>query len=240
MRIKEITEVRVRYGYRRVHVMLQREGWHINHKRVYRLYSQQGLALRSKRPRRHRSAYARQPRVMAKAINEAWSMDFVSDALFDGRRLRTLTVMDNYTRECLAIYVDASIRGEDVVEVMETLCAQRGAPVCISVDNGPEFISKVLDKWAYEHKVSLNFSRPGKPTDNAYIESFNGRFREECLNANWFLSLEDARNKIEAWRQDYNEVRPHSALDWQTPSGYARQARVCSESVLSQQPDIPR
>lgn len=177
---------------------------------------------------------------MAKAINEAWSMDFVSDALFDGRRLRTLTVMDNYTRECLAIHVDASIRGEHVVEVMETLCAQRGAPVCISVDNGPEFISKVLDKWAYEHKVSLNFSRPGKPTDNAYIESFNGRFREECLNANWFLFLEDARNKIEAWRQDYNEVRSHSALDWQTPSGYARQARVCSESVLSQQPDISR
>jgi len=199
-------------------VTLQREGRHINHKKVYRLYSQLGLALRSKRSRRHRSAHARQPRVMAQAIDEAWSMDFVSDALFDGRRLRTLTVMDNYTRECLATRADASIRGEHVVEVMRSLCAQPGAPVCISVDNGPEFISKVLDKWACEHKVSLNFSRPGKPTDNAYIESFNGRFREECLNANGYLSPGDARNNIEAWRRDYDEVRSHSALDWLTPS----------------------
>ncbi|MFC7516868.1 IS3 family transposase, partial [Herbaspirillum sp. GCM10030257] len=238
MRIKEITEVRIRYGYRRVHVMLQREGWHINHKIVYRLYSLQGLALRSKRPRRHKSAQTRQPKAPADAMNQAWSMDFVSDALFNGRRLRTLTVMDNFTRECLAIHVDASIRGEHVVEVMETLCARRAAPVSISVDNGPEFISKVLDKWVYEHKVSLNFSRPDKPTDNAYIESFNGRFREECLNANWFLSLEDARDKIDAWRQDYNEVRPHSALDWQTPCEFARQARACRKSALPQQPDF--
>lgn len=208
MRIKEITEVRVRYGYRRVHVLLRREGWNINHKRVYRLYALQGLALRTKRPRRHKSAQPRQPRPIAQAINEAWSMDFVSDALFDGRRLHTLTVMDNYTRECLAIHVDAGIRGEQVVEVMERICAQRGTPATIHVDNGPEFISKVLDNWAYEHGVVLDFSRPGKPTDNAYIESFNGRFREECLNANWFLSLEDARCKIEAWRHDYNEVRP--------------------------------
>ena len=145
MRVKEITEVRVQYGYRRVHVLRRREGWNINHKRVYRLYSLQGLAL---------------------------------DALFDGRRLRTLTVMDNYTRECLSIHVDAGIRGEQVVEVIERICAQRGTPFTIHVDNGTEFISKVLDKWAYERGVALYFSRPGKPTDNAYIESFNGRFRE--------------------------------------------------------------
>jgi putative transposase len=236
MRIKEITEVRVRYGYRRVHVMLLREGWKINHKRVYRLYSMQGLALRSKRPKRHKSAQVRQPKPMPQAINEAWSMDFVSDALFDGRRLRTLTVMDNYTRECLAIHVDARIHGEQVVAVMEDITAQRGVPMSIRVDNGPEFISKVLDKWAYEHGVALDFSRPGKPTDNAYIESFNGRFREECLNANWFLSLEDARCKIDAWRTDYNEARPHSALGWQTPAEFARRCLGSQAPAITKEP----
>jgi putative transposase len=174
---------------------------------------------------------------MAQAINEAWAMDFVSDALFDGKRLRSLTVMDNYTRECVAIQVDAGIRGEQMVEVMERVCLQRGAPSTIHVDNGPKFISKVLDKWAYEHDVSLDFSRPGKPTDNAYIESVNGRFREECLNANWFLSLDGARHKIEAWRHDYNEVRPHSALDWRTLSEFACQARAAEELLSSEQPD---
>jgi putative transposase len=147
--------------------------------------------------------------------------------------------MNNHTMECMAIHVDASIRGEHVAGVMETLCAQCGDPVCISMDNnGPEFISEVLDKWACEHKVPLNFSRQGKPTDNDHIESFDGRCREECLTAKWFLSPEDARNKIEAWRRDHDEVRTHSALDWLAPSEYARQARGCSKSVLSRQPDF--
>ena len=147
-------------------------------------------------------------------------MDFVSDALFDGRRLRALTVVDTYTREALAIEVDQGIRGEQVVEVMRRLAASRGAPTTIRVDNGPEFVSKTLDRWAYENAVTLDFSRPGKPTDNAYVESFNGRLRDECLNAR-FLSLTDAKAKIEAWRRHYNESRPHTALGWLTPHEFA-------------------
>ena len=184
MRIKEIAAVRVRYGYRRIHVVLQREGWEINHKRVYRLYCEEGLHLRSKRPRRHVSAAHRSQREEASQPNESWSMDFVSDALYDGRRLRALTVIDNYTRESLAIEVGKGITGEQVADVLESINVSRGLPESINCDNGPEFISKVLDKWAYESGVTLNFSRPGKPTDNALIESFNGSFRDECLNTN--------------------------------------------------------
>ena len=148
-------------------------------------------------------------------------MDFVSDALFDGRRFRALTVVDNFTRESLAIEVDQGIRGEQVVQVLQRLAYSRSLPERIYCDNGSEFISKVLDKWAYEKGVTLDFSRPGKPTDNAYIESFNGRFREECLNTHWFLSLADARDKIELWRRDYNESRPHMSLGYLTPVEFA-------------------
>jgi putative transposase len=140
-------------------------------------------------------------------------MDFVTDSLFNGHRFWSLTIVDNFSPECLAIEVDQHIKGEDVVRVIERIKAMRGRPNFIKVDNGPEFISKELDKWAYENKVTLDFSRPGKPTDNAYIESFNGSFRDECLNINWFLSLDDAREKIEEWRRDYNDWRPHSSLD---------------------------
>ena len=223
MRIKEIAITRVHYGYRRVHVMLKREGWKDNCKRVYRLYRAEGLSLRHKRPKRNKSAMLRQPKHMAQDINEIWSMDFVSDALFDGRRIRALTIVDNYTRESLAITVGQSLRGEDVVHTLRGLTAERGLPKFVKVDNGSEFISKAMDKWAYEHGVELDFSRPGKPTDNAKIESFNGRFREECLNAHWFLSLNDAKMKIEAWRKYYNEARSHSALQWATPTEFARQ-----------------
>ena len=147
-------------------------------------------------------------------------MDFVTDSLFNVHRFRSLTIVDNFSRECLAIEVDQHIKGEDVVRVVEQIKAMRGTPNFIRVDNGPEFISKELDKWAYENKVTLDFSRPGKPTDNAYIESFNGSFRDECLNINWFLSLDDAREKIEEWRRDYNDWRPHSSLDNLTPNEY--------------------
>jgi len=147
-------------------------------------------------------------------------MDFVTDSLFNGRRFRSLTVVDNFSRECLAIEAGQHIRGEDVVRVMDRLTVYRGTPRTIHVDNGPEFISKDLDKWAYLNKVTLDFSRPGRPVDNAFIESFNGSFRDECLNVNWFLSLDDAREKIEAWRRDYNEWRPHSSLDNLTPRQY--------------------
>ena len=222
MRMKEIASVRVRYGYRRIHVLLRREGWEVNHKRVYRLYCEEGLNLRIKRPKRRVSAAHRVKSPQPMGINESWSMDFVTDSLFNGRRFRSLTVVDNFSRECLAIEVGQHIRGEDVVRVMSRLAFYRGTPRTIHVDNGPEFISKDLDKWAYENQVILDFSRPGKPVDNAFIESFNGSFRDECLNTNWFLSLEDAKDKIGAWRKDYNEWRPHSSLDNKTPMQYRK------------------
>lgn len=234
MRIREIANTRVHYGYRRVHVMLKREGWQDNVKRVYRLYQEQGLSLRMKRPKRNKSARLRQPKHVVTAMNQIWSMDFVADALFDGRTLRALTVVDNYTRESLAIDVGQSLKGDDVVATLNRIAATRGLPATIKVDNGSEFISKVMDRWAYERGVELDFSRPGKPTDNAKIESFNGRLRQECLNLHWFLSLDDARTKIEAWRQYYNETRPHSALQWESPANFARQAlqKASSEAKL--------
>ena len=228
-RIKEIAAARVHYGYRRVHVLLRREGWKDNCKRVYRLYRLEGLSLRHKRPRRNRSARLRQPKQQVSAINEIWSADFVADALFDGRRLRALTVVDNYTRECLAIEVGQSLKGEDVARTLSRIAMIRGTPKTIKSDNGSEFISKSMDRWAYENGVELDFSRPGKPTDNARVESFNGRFRSECLNTHWFLSLDDAQRKIEAWRQYYNEARPHSALAWATPAEFARQAGLSAQ-----------
>ena len=217
-RIKEIAAVRVRYGVARIHVLLRREGWLDNHKRVRRIYREEGLNLRTKRPRRHKAAVHRTENSLPAVANECWSMDFVMDALFDGRRFRALTLVDNFSRECLEIEVGQSLKGEDVVRVMERMKLTRGVvPARIKVDNGSEFISKALDKWACENKVALDFSRPGKPTDNAFIESFNGSFRDECLNVNWFLSLEDAREKIQAFKDEYNHFRPHSALGNLTP-----------------------
>ncbi|MFC7519014.1 IS3 family transposase, partial [Herbaspirillum sp. GCM10030257] len=236
MRIKEIAAARVHYGYKRVHVMLRREGWPDNHKRVYRLYQQEGLSLRLKRPKRNKSARLRQPKHLVTAMNQIWSMDFVADALFDGRRIRALTVVDNYTRESLAIDVGQSLKGEDVVNTLNRIAGVRGLPATIKVDNGSEFISKVMDKWAYERGIELDFSRPGTPTDNAKVESFNGRFRQECLNQHWFLSLEDAQHKIEEWRRYYNEVRPHSALQWATPAEFARLARNSALSAPTTEP----
>lgn len=221
LRIHDLAKTRVRYGYCRIYILLRREGWLVNHKRVYRLYREDGLSLRLKRPRRHVSAADRERQPAATRPNELWSMDFVSDALFDGRRLRALTVVDAYTRKALAIEVDQGIKGEQVVEVMTRLALLRGAPSAIRVDNGPEFVSKALDRWAYANSVTLDLSRPGKPPDNAFVEAFNGRLRDECLNAHWFLSLADARAQIEAWRRQYNESRPHTALGWLTPQEFA-------------------
>ena len=217
MRILEIAETRVRYGYRRVHVVLRREGWRVNHKRTYRIYCEEGLNLRRKRPRRHVTGSRRMARPVAECLNAYWSMDFVIDSLFDGHRFRALTIVDNYSRECLAIEAGQSMTGAEVAAVIERLAKERGAPDRIQCDNESEFISRVLDKWAYENGVTMDFSRPGKPMDNAMIESFNGTFRDECLNVNWFLSMEDAREKIEKWRKDYNEFRPHSSLGDLTP-----------------------
>ena len=223
MRLRDLAMARVGYGYRRLHVLIEREGWHVNHKRVYRLYREEGLAMRRRPPRRRKACLKRELRPLAVEKNECWSMDFMSDELFDGRRIRLLTIVDNHTRESLAIHVGQRIRGCEVVEVLERVMKAHGRPRTIRVDNGPEFISKDVDLWAYWNHVTLDFSRPGKPTDNAYIESFNGRFRQECLNEHWFLSLDDAREKVEAWRRDYNEQRPHSALGNATPEEYAAQ-----------------
>ena len=220
IRIKDLAQARVSYGYRRLQVLLQREGWKVNHKRVYRLYKQEGLMMRPKRPRRHVSARRRVERATASHANESWSMDFMSDELYDGRRIRILTLVDNFTRESLAIEVDQSLGGRRVVEVLMDVVLKQGLPGKIRVDNGPEFTSKILDQWAYLNGVELDFIRPGKPTDNALIESFNGHFRQECLNENWFLSLEDAREKIEEWRHHYNEEHPHGSLDNLAPLEY--------------------
>ncbi len=162
----------------------------------------------------------RESRPAVGAPNEAWSMDFVADELFNGRRIRSLTVVDNFSREALAITVDHSLKGDAVVDTVTLIGQMRGLPNRIQVDNESEFISKALDKWAYEHGVQLDFSRPGKPTDNPFIESFNGSFRDECLNVHWFLSLEDAQEKIENWRIEYNEDRTHSSLGNVTPREY--------------------
>jgi putative transposase len=238
LRIKEITDTRVHYGYRRVHVLLRREGYQDNVKRVYRLYREAGLSLRLKRPRRNKAAKGRQPKQQFSFVNETWSMDFVADALFDGRKIRMLTVVDCYTRECLAIDVGQSLKGEDVVMSLQSICAERGLPRSIKTDNGSEFISKSMDKWAYERGVELDFSRPGKPTDNARVESFNGRLRQECLNAHWFLSLDDAKAKISAWKAYYNESRPHSSLQWDTPAEFARRCLREPKSTIPEKPEI--
>jgi putative transposase len=223
MRLRELATIRVRYGYRRLHILLQREGWRVNHKLVYRLYCEEGLQMRIKTPRRNKSCAVRGERSPARQSNETWSMDFMSDQLYSGRRFRLLTLVDNFSRESLAIQAGQRLTGDDVVQILEQVTQQRGAhPETIRVDNGPEFISKSLDWWAYWNRVKLDFSRPGKPTDNAFIESFNGRLRQECLNQHWFLSLEDAQEKLDSWRKDYNERRPHSALGNRTPQEFAK------------------
>lgn len=219
LRIKELATSRVRYGYQRIHTLLRREGWKVNHKRVHRLYCLEGLQLRLMR-RRKKLCAVRVVRTAAETPNERWSMDFIHDQLSDGRRFRCLTIVANFSRVSPAIEVGRSLTGRHVVEVLDRLVRERGAPKYISVDNGSEFTSRALEAWAYANKVQLDFSRPGKPTDNPFVESFNGKFRAECLDQHHFASLEDAQALIEAWRIDYNEVRPHRALGGMSPSEF--------------------
>jgi putative transposase len=226
MRLKELAAVRVRYGYRRLHILLRREGWTVNHKRTYRLYREEGLAIRSKRPKRKRAWRYRQGRLEVGGPNEVWAMDFMADQLFDGRPFRILTVIDCHTREALSIVPRVSFRAYQVVEVLDLLTKERDRPKSLRVDNGPEFAGRMLDQWAYLNGVEIDFSRPGTPTDNAHIEAFNARFRAECLNASWFLSMADARDRIEEWRCHYNEDRPHTALGGLTPRAFASQANL--------------
>ena len=224
LRLKEVAAARVRYGYRRLHVLLRREGWPINAKRVSRLYQEEGLSIRPKTPRRRRSTRDRAGRSAIERPHDCWAMDFMSDSLFDGRAFLILTRVDGQSRESLATVPRPSFRAQQVVEILNGLIQTRGKPHAIRCDNGPEFAGRVLDQWAYWHDVELDFSRPGKPTDNAYIEAFNARLRAECLNASWLLSMNDARARIESWRHDDNTARPHSALGNLTPRAFARQA----------------
>lgn len=222
-RLRELALERRRFGYRRLHVLLVREGWPVNHKRVYRVYRAEGLRV-EERKRKRRAARERVPLAAPVRANQGWSMDFMADALATGRRLRTLNIVDEYTREALVIEVDTSLPGARVVRVLEELKRQGRKPEWIVTDNGPEFTGNKLDQWAYENGVRLETIRPGRPMENGYIESFNGKMREECLNENWFTDLADARERIEAWRVDYNTQRPHSALGYQTPVEFAQRA----------------
>lgn len=205
--------------------MLEREGISLNHKRLHRLYREEGLILRKKR-RQRASTATRVPLVSPKRAGERYSMDFMSDSLATGRSFRTLNIVDDYTRECLAIEVDMSLPGERVTRVLDRLVEGGRKPEIIVLDNGPEFAGRVLDTWAVGNKVQLRFIDPGKPIQNAYIESFNARLRDECLNQHWFISLEEARAVIEDWREDYNRERPHSSLDNQTPEEFSRRCSV--------------
>lgn len=223
MRLRELAQTRPRFGYLRLQVMLRREGWIVNRKRVHRLYREEGLNVRLTH-RRKRVSHLRVVPPTPNQMNERWSMDFVADTLLDGRRFRALTVVDNWSRYSPLIEADFTLTGSKVVTALERVAKQHGYPKMITVDNGSEFTSKALDAWAHEHGVKLDFIRPGKPVENAVIESFNGRFRDECLNTHVFVSLHDARQKIEAWRIDYNEHRPQGSLGDLTPQEFVEQA----------------
>lgn len=217
-----LAEQKTRRGYQHLHVLLRRAGHHVNRKRVYRLYCEHNLALRRKRRRRRCVASPRAKRPRAAAPGELWAMDFMSDHTADGTRFRVLTIVDTFSRVSPRLLVDSSISGERVARFLDEVCALRGYPKAISVDNGPEFVSNALDRWAHQRGVELHFIDPGKPTQNAFIESFNGRLRSECLNANWFESLADARSLITEWWRTYNCARPHTSLGDLTPLEYER------------------
>ena len=228
-RLQTLAVLRPRWGYRRLYRLLRREGMRVNRKLVQRVYREEGLSVR--RRGRKRVAVVRVPTLPPSGPNERWSMDFVSDALADGRKFRALTIVDEFTRECPAIEVDHSLPGARVVAVLERLRATRGLPTTIVCDNGPEFRGEALDQWAELRSVTLQFIEPGKPVQNAFSESFNGRFRDECLNESWFVSLRDSRETIEAWRLDYNDVRPHSGLSDATPTAFAKSLLLGAPSL---------
>ena len=211
--------------------MLRREGWPVNAKRIYRLYAADGLAVRTK-VRKKIARRARIPAQSATRPNQKWAMDFVAARLFDGRWFRVLTVVDQFTRECLLLLADRSLNGHQVALALSQVIAERGAPTSITVDNGSEFYSRAMEAWACQHGVQLVFIRPGKPVENSYIESFHGRLRDECLNVEVFFGLSDARDKLEHWRQDYNEVRPHSALADRAPAEFVRDWQQSSATSL--------
>jgi len=221
--LRQAAQQRRRYGYRRLTWLLRRQGWTDNHKRIERIYRQEGLQVR-RRSRKRLTRTVRQPLERPTAINQRWSMDFVQDSLADGRRIRLLNIVDDHSRECLQIEVDTSLPGARVVRTLNGLRQQRGCPRQLVIDNGPEFTGQALDQWAYTHGVDLAFIEPGKPQQNAFIESFNGKLRDECLNEHWFLSVADARTITSSYRWTYNHDRPHSALGNLTPTEFAARA----------------
>lgn len=233
VRLRELALTRIRFGYLRLTVLLRREGWGVGKKLVYRLYREMGLSMRSK-ARRRLASESRIEMPAAETPNERWSMDFVTARLENGRYFRTLTMVDQYTRECLVLEPALSMTGMKVVMSLDRIVADRGAPRSIRVDNGPEFQSRAMDGWAYRNKVHLDFIRPGKPVENGLIESFNGRLRDECLNVNLFWTIEEAREKLTEWQADYNEVRPHGSLGQLTPREYAKRAMKQGAKTLSE------
>ena len=227
-RLVELARSKPRFGYRRLHVLLQRGGEQVNHKRLHRVYREAGLAIRRKK-RKHCVREGR-PLVARSAANQEWGLDFVHDAVESGRTIRVLSVVDAYTRECLALEVDTSFASRRVTRVLDEIVAERGQPLAIRCDNGPELTSRHFLAWCMDHKIELVHIQPGKPTQNARVESFNGRLREECLAVSWFQNLFDARRKIAIWRKEYNEERPHSSLGYKTPKEFA-QAQVAGFST---------
>jgi putative transposase len=220
-RLVELARQKPRFGYRRLQVLLERGGVRVNHKRVHRVYREAGLAIRRKKGK-HCQREGK-PLVERSAANQEWGLDFVHDAVECGRAIRVLSVVDAYTRECLALEVDTSFASRRVTRVLEGIIGERGVPRAIRCDNGPEFTSRHFLAWCLERGIELVHIQPGKPTQNAYVESFNGRLREECLNVRWFQNLFDAKWKIAAWRREYNEERPHSSLGYRTPEEFARE-----------------
>lgn len=211
---------RKRWGVRRLIILLRRDGWEDNHKRIERIYREEGLQVPKRKKRK--TAYKRKEKPAAPTrMNDRWSMDFVHDVTAEGRKIRALNVVDDCTRECLWIEVDTSLGGERVTRVLDSLLDLRGKPERLVMDNGPEFTSHRLDQWAYENGVLLDFIEPGKPQQNGYVESFNGKFRDECLNEHWFQNVAEAQEIIEEWRVDYNEQRPHSSLNYMAPARFA-------------------
>jgi putative transposase len=234
VRLRDLAAVRVRYGYRRLTELLKREGWAVGRKRVYRIYKAEGLLVRTQR-RKKRAAQARVPLPAADRSGQRWSMDFMSDKLMDGRRFRVLTVVDHFDRSCPVLFANHSIGAWKVITALEQARERAGKyPQAITVDNGPEFAGRVLDGWTHARGIELDFIRPGKPTENGYIESFNGKLRDELLNTEIFLNVEEARKKLETYRADYNTQRPHSSLGYRPPAEYAQRAGETIKTDRSQ------
>lgn len=227
-RMIELADKRKRFGVPRLHVLLRAEGLVINHKRTERIYKEEQLMLR-KCKKKKRFFAIRKPQIVAKAENECWAMDFVHDMLNNGRKIRILSIIDTWDRRCPSLTARFSMTGQNVIKILEDACRDNGYPHSIQVDNGSEFTSKAFQKWSKDNGIELQFSRPGKPTDNGFIESFNGKLRDECLNENIFYSMQEVNEIIEKWRNDYNEERPHSALGWLTPAAYKQKNKQHQE-----------